>query len=428
MLRICIIWIWRYGLAIAFFSLLIIATCTRSTVLVSDTQGAIAFYISPDHFNYLAWEAGAIRAKAIQTLFGLHAYVDEETRSQFVRDYMEDLAAAQQLASRIEEIYTDPTIREPETASSTLRIQKDELRKSLKERQSTAEAILEGQVAAILVEQGFGRMGQLFPPMAMRFTQVPNLLVISPRDQIRMESSFALDPLSTEERNQIENHLDESYEVSSLIIPLGGIALYPAMVIETASISFAVETFAHEWLHHYLFFYPLGISYFTGDALAGESRIINETTADLFGKEIARLVLQRYYPEQPLPTLPTIVQNQPSVTESPLSFDFSAEMHETRVRVDSLLASGDIQTAEAYMEERRIFFYEHGYRIRKLNQAFFAFYGGYQAGGGVSGAGGDDPIGPAIIQIRAKYIPIYEFIAAIRSVTDLDDLKQHTVP
>ena len=39
--------------------------------------------------------------------------------------------------------------------------------------------------------------------------------------------------------------------------------------------------------------------------------------------------------------------------------------------MDELLDDGRVEEAEAYMEERRRFFGENGFHIRKLNQAFF---------------------------------------------------------
>ncbi len=137
----------------------------------------------------------------------------------------------------------------------------------------------------MLVDQGFGLGRQLLPPISMHFTQVPNLLIVSPRDQIRFDVSINLDPMPVDEMATLEDQIDQQLDVSSLIVPLGGIALYPAMILETSSIPFAAETFAHEWLHHYLFFFPLGFDY----DFAGETRIINETTANLFGKELSRL-------------------------------------------------------------------------------------------------------------------------------------------
>ena len=52
---------------------------------------------------------------------------------------------------------------------------------------------------------------------------------------------------------------------------------------------------------------------------------------------------------------------------------------ETRLRTEALLAAGKVEEAEAYMEQRRMMMLDHGYRIRKINQAFFAFHGSYAA-------------------------------------------------
>jgi hypothetical protein len=103
-------------------------------------------------------------------------------------------------------------------------------------------------------------------------------------------------------------------------------------------------------------------------------------------------------------------------------FDFGKEMDTTRRRVDDLLAEGKVEEAEAYMEERRRLFVENGYLIRKLNQAYFAFYGGYQAGGGVPGAGGADPIGPAVQEIYERSRSLPEFVKIMRHITTRDEL------
>jgi hypothetical protein len=63
---------------------------------------------------------------------------------------------------------------------------------------------------------------------------------------------------------------------------------------------------------------------------------------------------------------------------------------------------------------------ENGYRIRKLNQAYFAFYGGYQSG--TPGVGGSDPIGPAVQAVRDQSGSIFEWIATMRSITTREAL------
>lgn len=448
-LRLLLRWLRRL-LALLMFVVLI----QRST-FPADTQfNVIAGLISPHQFDYITWEAGALWSKISQTLWGVHPYMDEPARSQFVRDYMRDLTEARRLEAEVNAIYTDPAISDPQAASLDVRVRRDALRADLRQRQSLVESILEGQVAAVLIDEGFGALGQLLPPIAMRFTQVPNLLVVSPRDEIRFDVSLNLDPLPVDEIAALENRIDAAFDVSSLIVPLGGIALFPAMILETTSIPWALETFAHEWVHHYFFFFPLGLNYFTGgDAFAGEARIINETVADIFGREIGARVLARYYPELVRPAS-ALVDALALITRhlqaQPAAFDYGAAMHETRTTVDKTMAEvsalneksavmqaagrtaraeyfGDyagrlIDDIEAYMEQRRQLFYDNGYRIRKLNQAYFAFYGGYQ--GGIPGIGGQDPIGPAVEDIRALSPDVRQFIVTMRGITTRAELLE----
>lgn len=417
--------IFRFPILVGFA--ILIWLIPGSVININNQRYAIAFHISDHSFDYISWEINAISDKIGQTLFGMHPYLSPEEGSQYVRDYMADLTRAQQLEAEITQIYINPDIEDPDTASADLQQQRDNLRDSLSSRQLMAEAILEGQVATILVEEGFGTAGQLFPPMSMHFTEVPNLLIVSPRDAIRFEISLNLTPLSVDNVTEIEEFLDETYDVSSLIVPLGGIALYPAMILETASISRAVEVFAHEWAHHYLFFYPLGLSYFTGgDGFASETRIINETTADLFGKVIASKVLERYYPDHPPPRLPEPIDPnaEPIITSNnPDEFDFGATMNETRVTVDELLEEGKVDEAEDYMEAQRVLFVENGFNIRKLNQAYFAFFGGYQSGG-IPGVGGRDPIGPNVRVVLDNSPTILDYLNNMRGIVTRDELAQ----
>ncbi|MDX1991931.1 MAG: hypothetical protein SF029_06065 [bacterium] len=440
LLRKALLYLWRrfkWTLGLLLFVLVV----QRSTYPLHLTWNAVSVMVDDYYFDYLGWEVNAILTKAGQVLWGAQPYMSEADRSQYVRDYMTDLARARQLEAQVNAIYTDPAISNPEAASAEVRAARDAFRADLDNRQPLMEAILEGQVASVLVNEGFGLLGQLVPPISMHFTQVPNLLIVSPRDQIRFDVSINLDPMPIDEIAALEAQIDERQNVASLIVPLGGIALYPAMILETDNLAWAVETFAHEWVHHYFFMYPLGLSY----DFTGEARIINETVADLFGKEIAQQVMAHYYPEllAQVQTIPVSVQSQ----ETP-AFDFGREMNETRVKVDRYMAiiqrvenkralaeaagaatqeayyaarkEALIEAAEAYMEMRRQVFYDNGHRIRKLNQAYFAFYGGYQ--GGIAGIGGEDPIGPAVRDLRAMSDSIHEWIVIMRGITSREEL------
>ena len=394
--------------------MLVLAFLLRfSTVPLGEPWARIGAMVSDVHFDYVGWTLEAMASKAAESLWGAHPYMSETARSDFARRYFADVARAQQLEGEIEAVYADPAVADPITGSAALRAERDALRADLSQRQALAEAVIEGQVAAVLAEEGYALAGQLVPPIAMRFSPAPNLLVISPRGRIEIEQGINLYALPVDERAALEGRIEAQEDVSALVVSLGGIALYPALVLESGDLRWAIETFAHEWAHHYFFMYPLGWSL----DFASESRLINETAANIFGQEIAAEVYRRYYPEFAMDgsaaAIPVAFQSEP--------IDFGAAMHETRTTVDALLAEGKIEEAEAYMDERQALFFENGYRIRKLNQAYFAFYGGYQVGG-VPGVAGEDPIGPALNAIRAASPTLHDFTTAVRGITTRDEL------
>jgi hypothetical protein len=391
-----------------------------STIPIGLQWNAVGLIVGERQFDYVGWELDALAVKAGETLYGLHPFITEGDRTAYIRQYMADLGKAETIDAQINQLFTDPNTPDPQAASADLRAQRDTLRADLRSRQPLAESILEGQVAEVLVEQGFGAGGQLLPPISAHFTQVPNLLVVSPRDKISFDVSINLKPMTVDEINALENRVDGLANTSALVVPLGGIALYPSMVLETASIPAALDTVSHEWLHHYLFFYPLGLAYFSGESFVGETRIINETTANLFGQEMSRKVLARYYPDL-LPPEPSPASTDANAAPPPPpAFDFGREMDITRRHVDDLLAAGKVEEAEAYMEARRKVFVENGYGIRKLNQAFFAFYGGYQSG--APGVGGADPIGPAVQAIRDASPSLHAWVETMRGITTREGL------
>jgi hypothetical protein len=173
----------------------------------------------------------------------------------------------------------------------------------------------------------------------------------------------------------------------------------------------------HEWIHNYLTLHPLGLNYYSSPEL----RTMNETVAAILGQELGRDVLHQNYPELVPPAPPDHEQEGDSVSEPPV-FDFRAEMYETRVNVDRLLALGAIEEAEAYMERRRVFLWEHGYRIRRLNQAYFAFHGAYADE--ARGAAGDDPVGAAVRELWALSSSPLEFLRIMAWMNDYDDLQR----
>jgi hypothetical protein len=223
--------------------------------------------------------------------------------------------------------------------------------------------------------------------------------------------------MSVEAQEELEAAVTDTIDRSALVVPIGGIGIFPSMVIETSNVNFLADVTAHEWMHHWLSFHPLGINY----AASPELRTINETVASIVGTEVGKKVIERFYPEYvPQPTAASSIPLPTFDPNGPPPFDFRAEMQETRVTADRLLADGQIVAAEFYMEARRRYFVANGYNIRKLNQAYFAFYGAYADS---PGATGSDPIGPALTTLRQRSPSLRAFMEQVAPVTSLEELQ-----
>ena len=409
--------VWRWKLAWALVALLVVLAPEGSAPSSLDTQ--IRRKLAADRFDFATWEVAALFSKQLDVLLAPQRYIAESARESFVLDYLQLIADIQHLTREMDRVYADPGVADADAATAEMRTRMMALRSRASIRQPSAEAILEEQTATMLVESGFGGLGQVLPPVSSRFTPLPALLVVSPRDHI--ESVFQLSlrhGLDTTQREAIEGQVESLSDVSSLVVGIGGLAAYPAMLLESSSIGWIGEVVAHEWLHHYLTLRPLGWYY----EAAPETRTINETTASIVGEEIGRRILARHYPAffplDPEPLLEGPRGQRPP--PEPPEFDFRAEMYETRLRVDELLAEGRTEEAEAYMEGRRQVFVARGYQIRKINQAYFAFHGAYADEPGAAGA---DPIGPAVRELRENSPDVYAFINQISRITTLAQLE-----
>ena len=368
-------------------------------------------------FDFVEWEVGATWAKFVHWLLQPQRYMHEPERSEFVREYSDLVFRVKDLEGEIEVVYADPAVADPDRETADARQQLASLRELATAHQLTAESIFEEQVGVVLAQERLGFVLHPFPPVGLHFTPPPRLLVVSHRDRIEMIRQEELEAgLDVARQEAIEEEVDTNLGVSSLVVGIGGMSAWPSMVIEWPNIGWAMEVTAHEWTHHYLSLYPLGWEYTHNQ----ETRTINETTATIVGNEVGLEVLTRYYPDLvPPPPEPTGSEQSDDLPAEPPAFDFRAEMYQTRVEVDRLLGEGVLDEAERYMEERRQFFMENGYRIRKLNQAYFAFHGSYAA---EPGAAGEDPIGPAVRELREQSGNLRTFLRRVSGITTLEEL------
>ena len=284
------------------------------------------------------------------------------------------------------------------------------------------ERTVKEQIKETLAQQGiFNPMDEYirlevgFPPLNFKLEKPPCLLVISPRDRIESMREVTLrQNLSLKEIEDIEARVDK-LGVSSLVVALGGFsATYPSFVADEAGLRFTIDTATEEWLHQYLVFTPLGFQYLldlTGVSRNYEIATINETLASMVSKEIGFIIYEKYYSGYESGAH----QNQVAGSE----FDFNQEMRDIRKAVDKYLARGEIEQAEEFMEQKRQYLASMGYYIRKLNQAYFAFYGTY-----ADSPAFISPIGLELKELRSQSDSLKDFLDTVTAMTSHQELRE----
>ena len=414
------------GLEITALLFILAALTGYSNPSLTNPIEKVRAYTRSFEFDYVEWMANAAVLKMRAASISLPQTLNREEQKQVVVEYFKTTQFILEKEHLLSQIYADPSIQNKDAATETVRTDLAELYKRQEQLAPLAEAILQDQVTQVLVEQGLTVGGQPIPNVWYHATPLPMALVISPRDHIEQTANISVNTdLTVDEQVKLEENVSKGLNVSSLVVQIGGVGVYPTMVARTTNLNWLLSTIAHEWMHNYLTQRPLGMLY--GES--PELRTMNETTASIAGDEIGAMVIEKFYPElKPAASFPTLQlvtlpfdRPDPGTLERP-PFDFRAQMHETRVNADALLAAGKIDEAEAYMEARRQLFLQNGYLLRKINQAYFAFNGAYADVPG--GAAGEDPVGPAVRALREQSASLKDFINTIAWMWSFEQLQE----
>lgn len=384
-----------------------------------DIDSAVQPVIAGKEFDIARWEAEAVAAKMAANLRYPSPQLAGLDGSMVVAAYLEQLRQLHQLQYAIEQAYAELPAGTP-PGNEILQMETDarRLRDELRRRQPLVETILERQVARTAGRLGLSTAGVLWPPVLFRLSSPPTHLIISPRERIELIYTRDLSPdLSVSERDAMEREIEGRLGVSSLIEDLGGYGAYPPLILEEPALGWIIPTVAHEWIHNYLAFRPLGLRYEASPAL----KTLNETVASIAGDELGAAVIQDYYPWETPPELSWKRPPQPPAEEKEKEreFDFTRFMRETRQEAERLLAAGQVAEAEQYMESRRQELVQRGYVIRKLNQAYFAFHGLY-----ATGPGSIDPTGPKMEELRRRSPSLAAFMHTVEWFTSPEDLDK----
>jgi hypothetical protein len=367
----------------------------------------------PYVFSISEWELGNFFDKwgySLEQVF-IPRKLSEQESVKRVEDYLSLAQNTSSLEDTVNRAKAEGNSSEADLKS--LEAQLAQLKRQRNSLEDQVEAIIEGQISSILTDAGLaktikviGKAHILFPPVDFEFEEEPNVLIISPRDRIELTKTILLRPdLSLEQIEDIENKVRD-VDMSGLAERVGGVATYPSIIPQDVSLQYLLSTVAHEWLHHYFYFHPLGRNYGANYDMTS----INETAADIGGDELGQLVYRRYY-AQPAS------EAAARAAASPPAFDFNKEMRQIRLAVDRYLAQGQVEEAEQYMEQMREYLAQNGYYIRKLNQAYFAFYGTYS-----DTPGSVSPIGGYLKELRQGSPSLGDFVKRVSGVSSYEEL------
>jgi hypothetical protein len=359
---------------------------------------------SRDEFNVVRWELRHLPNKRLYLtgrLFrgGLSPAEENERLGRYL-----------ELSLRIDLLAANAS--QPAAAAELARLERE--RAGLK---NDVEAIIEGRITSELEKAGlesslplFPDARWLFPPVAAEFEEPPEELVISPRDRIALIDERPLrSDLSLTQVDAIEQSSEREGNRSALVEPLAGVATYPSIVAPDWDYQSLVEATAHEWVHQYLFFKPLGSRFYFNVEL----RTLNETVATIAGQQIAALVVREY----PLP--PAAAEALTAMEPPAAQVDAGQALRVLRLAVDGLLARGQIGAAEALMEQRRQELAQQGVYFRRINQAFFAFANVY-----ATNPASTDPIGQKFATLRERTQTVGAFLRAASRLTSEADLDR----
>ncbi|MBT3942627.1 MAG: hypothetical protein HOC77_04905 [Chloroflexi bacterium] len=392
--------LWK-GALILFVVVLLLFT-SRSTRVLSPAQSAARGY----EYGLVGWEVSNFLDKWVHQVkeFILGLGASEEEKRQDLDRYLE---LNDEIASAEGELDRAASAAEPDPELlASLQEALDRLESERRGLRNDVEELLESTIDAVLRDLDIGELGPLtWPPVDFRLDSTPRVLITSPRDRIQRRESILIDAdITLAQREDIETKVyDLDPDLSSIVLGTGGVATFPTVIPDDRDLLSTLDVAAHEWLHAYLIFKPLGRAYWGSSDLT----TLNETVANIFGEEVGRIAYERITGETLPPPAPFIPE--PPEDPDPDAFSFREFMRETRLTTDEMLAEGEIEGAEAYMEERRIELQDHGIFIRKINQAYFAFNGSY----------GDNPasvspIGAQVQELRTYVENVGDLVKAIQ--------------
>jgi hypothetical protein len=411
---------WRVRLSL--FGLILLVLVVQ--VDQPRTPSAQLMSVTARHsFSIVGWQVRALAGSLVLIAFPPRVPADEGERIARVEAYYALIGDVNAARRDRDDQFNLPAERRNDDLLRQREARVRELEAQAVAERPVVEAILAAQLTEVLREFGLFRglveVGvndgwplpwiRISPPMFFRYETLPMNLVVAPRDRVAIVGSVLLNSeLQRHEIELLEDRVD-AYELSSVVTGIGGFATFPSMIPDSDGLRRGLNVMVHEWTHHYFFFHPLGQAYFRDYAM----RSINEIVADMIGDEVGEHAFQKYYSDPVPASAPPATVMRPPPPPGP---DFGVEMRRIRLHVDALLAAGQVDEAELYMQEQREYLNDIGFRVRKINTAYLAFFGAY--------TGAANPYEEPLRILRARSTSLADFVRIVQTIDSPQTLLQ----
>ena len=401
----------RTGFLLAFLALLLLASGNGDYRPTS-----LDLALAPFRYDLVAWEFSHFLDKWVHKVGDVLPWGGPPSIVQR-RDQVQEFFDLGRELQRLElQVLGEgsSSLNESGNQSPTVDSQIQRIEAHRKAMQPDVEETVESEIGAVLNQEGFSSWpGLIFPPVDTYFSNAPRVLVLSPRDRIFRLKTIVLRPgLTHREKDRLEDRVLGEEDLAALVVEISGIATFPSIVSERGNLRRALDAVAHEWLHHWFFFKPLGQGFWDNSQMT----TLNETAATIGGVELGALTYASITGEPPVRQ----PDPQRDSVEASRSLDFDGAIQETRLRTEELLALGKILEAEAYMEQRRRLLVDGGFRIRKINQAFFAFRESY-----ATDPGSISPIDAQLRELRQRSGSLKDFLKTVAGFGSYSAFLEH---
>ena len=125
-----------------------------SSMPPGDTYDRARAFTRSIEFDYVSWTLEALGIKTGQIALGTIDYLSPDKQHQVVTDYLDLVAQIQRSEAQLNDIYANPKISDPQSASTSLRDQLQALYKRRGLLQPVAEAVVQEQVSEVAASLG----------------------------------------------------------------------------------------------------------------------------------------------------------------------------------------------------------------------------------------------------------------------------------